>query len=58
LAGGGFEDVVVKAYSRKTKISVMDVPEAGKPLNFSGGVGNLNYKVEATKNNVKSERRL
>lgn len=54
FGGGGFEDVVVKAYSRKTKISVMDVPEAGKPLNFSGGVGNLNYKVEATKNNVKA----
>jgi hypothetical protein len=54
FGGGGFEDVVVKAYSRKTKISVMDVPEAGKPVNFSGGVGNLNYKVEATKNNVKA----
>ncbi len=54
FGGGGFEDVVVKAYSRKTKINVMDVPEAGKPLNFSGGVGNLNYKVEATKNTVKA----
>lgn len=54
FGGGGFEDVVVKAYSKKTKINVMDVPEAGKPLNFSGGVGNLNYKVEATKNNVKA----
>ncbi len=54
FGGGGFEDVVVKALSKKTKINVMDVPEAGKPLNFSGGVGNLNYKVEASKNNIKA----
>lgn len=54
FGGGGFEDVVVKALSKKVKITVMDVPEAGKPLNFSGGVGSLNYKVEATKNTVKA----
>lgn len=54
FGGGGFEDVVVKAYSKKTKINVMDVPEAGKPLNFSGGVGSLNYRVEASKNSVKA----
>jgi hypothetical protein len=54
FGGGGFEDVVVKAYSKKTKINVMDVPEEGKPANFSGGVGNLNYKVESTKNSVKA----
>ncbi len=54
FGGGGFEDVVVKAYSKRTKINVMDVPEEGKPANFSGGVGNLNYKVEATKNSVKA----
>lgn len=54
FGGGGFEDVVVKAVSRKLKIDVMDVPEAGKPVNFSGGVGSLNYKVEASKNNMKA----
>lgn len=54
FGGGGFEDVVVKALSKKIKINVIDVPEAGKPLNFSGGVGNLNYRVEASKNNVKA----
>jgi hypothetical protein len=54
FGGGGFEDVVVKAYSKKTKINVIDVPEAGKPINFSGGVGSLNYKVEASKNNLKA----
>lgn len=54
FGGGGFEDVVVKAYSKKTKINVMDVPEEGRPVNFSGGVGNLNYRVEASKNTVKA----
>ncbi len=54
FGGGGFEDVVVKALSKKIKINVMDVPEAGKPVNFSGGVGSLNYKVEASKNSVKA----
>ncbi len=54
FGGGGFEDVVVKALSKKIKINVIDVPEAGKPLNFSGGVGNLNYRVEASRNNVKA----
>jgi hypothetical protein len=54
FGGGGFEDVVVKALSKKVKLNVMDVPEEGKPLNFSGGVGSLNYRVEASKNNVKA----
>lgn len=54
FGGGGYEDVIAKAISRKVKIDVTDVPEAGKPLNFSGGVGSLNYKVEATKNKVKA----
>jgi hypothetical protein len=54
FGGGGFEDVVVKAFSKKTKINVVDVPEAGKPLNFSGGVGTLNYRVEASKNTIKA----
>ena len=54
FGGGGYEDVIAKALSRKVKIDVADVPEAGKPINFSGGVGSLNYKVEATKNKVKA----
>lgn len=58
FGGGGFEDVVVKAYSRKTKINVMDVPEEGKPANYSGGVGSLNCRVEASKNNIKANDAL
>ena len=54
FGGSAFEDVVVKAFSKKIKIDVMDVPEADKPLNFSGGVGSLNYKVEASKQNLKA----
>ncbi len=54
FGGSAFEDVVVKAFSKKIKIDVMDVPEADKPLNFSGGVGSLNYKVEANKQSLKA----
>jgi hypothetical protein len=54
FGGGGYEDVVVKAVSKKVKIEVNDVPEAGKPANFSGGVGSFNYKVEASKQIVKA----
>ncbi|HWY12792.1 MAG TPA: BatD family protein [Bacteroidia bacterium] len=54
FGGNAFEDVVVKAFSKKIKIDVMDVPEADKPANFSGGVGSLNYKVEASKQNLKA----
>ena len=54
FGGGGYEDVVVKAVSKPVSVNVMDVPELGKPANFSGAVGSLNYKVEASKQNLKA----
>lgn len=58
FGGGGYEDAVVKAVSKPVTVNVMDVPEAGKPANFSGGVGSLNYKVEASKQSVKANDAL
>jgi hypothetical protein len=58
FGGGGYEDAVVKAVSKPVTVTVMDVPETGKPANFSGGVGSLNYKVEASKQTLKANDAL
>jgi hypothetical protein len=58
FGGGGYEDAVVKAVSKPVTVNVIDVPEAGKPANFSGGVGSLSYKVEASKQSVKANDAL
>lgn len=39
-------------------INVKPLPEAGKPENFNGAVGNFDFKVAATKNNLKNGESL
>jgi hypothetical protein len=51
---GGFEDVAVKVKSKPVTVDVMPLPEKDKPLDFSGGVGSFNYKVETTKRELKA----
>jgi hypothetical protein len=54
FGSGGFEDVAVKAKSKPIVIDVTPLPEQNKPENFSGGVGNFSYKVEANKTTLKA----
>jgi hypothetical protein len=51
---GGFEDVAVKVKSKPVVVDVTPLPEKDKPADFSGGVGSFNYKVEATKRELKA----
>ncbi len=51
---GGYEDVPVNVKSKPMTIEVMELPEDGKPASFDGAVGNFNYKVQATRNELKA----
>lgn len=51
--------VVEKEYSTgKITIKAKDLPEAGKPTNFSGGVGTFDFKVTPTKTSLKAGEQL
>lgn len=54
FGSGGYEDVVVKVKSKPIVLNVLSLPEGNKPAGFLGGVGNFNYKVEASKQNLKA----
>lgn len=54
FGANGYEDVVVKTKSKAVKLDVLALPEAGKPADFSGGVGSLTYKVDVNKRNLKA----
>lgn len=48
--GGGYQDVKLTIASKPLKVEIMPLPEKGRPVDFSGAVGQL--KMEATiKNN-------
>ncbi|MDM1350761.1 protein BatD [Myroides marinus] len=48
-----------KDYSTgKITIRAKDLPEAGKPANFSGGVGTFDFKVTPTKTSLKAGEQL
>jgi len=51
---GGYEDVVMTAKSKPVKIEVIPLPEANKPADFSGAVGNFSFKAQVTKDKVKA----
>jgi hypothetical protein len=54
FGGGGYEDVPVKTKSRPMNIEVVDLPNEGKPASYNGAVGNFNFKVEASRTEVKA----
>lgn len=54
FGAGGYEDINVTAYSRPVTIDVLPLPEEGKPENFNGAVGNFQYKVQASRNQLKA----
>lgn len=51
--GGSYQNVENKVVSKPVKINVLPLP-AGKPADFSGGVGNLNMKASVDKQQVKA----
>ena len=58
-----FGQVVVKQGNKRVSagsktIAVKALPEAGKPANFSGAVGNFDFKVTPTKTNLKNGESL
>lgn len=54
FGAAGYEDIVVNAKSRPLNVEVLALPEAGKPENFDGAVGNFTYKVQASKTQMKA----
>lgn len=50
----GYEDIPVNAKSRPTSVEVVGLPEEGKPASFTGAVGNYNFKVEASRTELKA----
>jgi hypothetical protein len=55
---GGYEDIVVKAKTRPVKIEVLPLPEANKPEDFSGAVGNFSFKAVLNKSKVKTNEAM
>ncbi|MCW3085447.1 MAG: hypothetical protein JWP12_2813 [Bacteroidetes bacterium] len=52
--GGGYEDASYSVKSQPLTIDVQPLPEANKPADFSGAVGDYTYKVELSKDHVKA----
>ena len=54
MFGGGYEDASYSVKSQPVTIDVQSLPEANKPADFSGAVGDYTYKVELSKDHVKA----
>jgi hypothetical protein len=51
---GGYENAQYKIKSKPVTIDVQPLPEKNKPADFSGAVGDYAYRVELSKDNVKT----
>jgi|GEM_PF-17881 len=56
--GGGGQDVVVKLKGKPVTIDVQALPEAGKPDNFTGAVGNFSFNAKLNHDKVKANESL
>jgi hypothetical protein len=54
MMGTGYENASLKTKSKPITIDVLPLPEADKPDNFSGAIGDYTYKVELSKDKVKA----
>lgn len=54
FGAAGYEDIPVSAKSKPMTVEVLELPEDGRPANFSGAVGSYSYKVQATRNELKA----
>lgn len=55
IFGGGYRDARVTVKSRPVKVEILPVPEAGKPENYTGGVGNFSIEATISKEKVKTD---
>ena len=56
--GGGYEEVKVKLKSKPVAVDVMPLPEANKPTDFAGAVGNFSFKASLSKDKVKANEAI
>ncbi len=52
--GGGFEDATYSVKSKAVAIEILPLPEANKPADFSGAVGNYSFKAQISKDKIKA----
>lgn len=58
IFGGGYEEAKVKLRSKPLTIDVLPLPEANKPANFAGAVGNFSFKASLSKDKVKANEAI
>ncbi|MGQ0829664.1 MAG: BatD family protein [Bacteroidota bacterium] len=52
--GGGYEDAVLSVKSKTIAIEILPLPDANKPSDFSGAVGDYSFKAQLSKDKVKA----
>lgn len=52
--GGGYEDVNYTVKSKPVSIEITPLPDADKPADFSGAVGNYSIKIQLSKDKIKA----
>lgn len=54
MMNGGYEEGISKIKSKAVVIDVMPLPEANKPADFSGAVGDYSFKAQLSKDKIKA----
>jgi hypothetical protein len=54
FGAASYEDIPVTTRSKSIPVEVLPLPEEGKPEDFNGAVGNFQYKVQVTRNELKA----
>lgn len=54
FGAASYEDIPVTTRSKSIQVEVLPLPEEGKPEGFNGAVGNFQYKVQVTRNELKA----
>ncbi len=52
--GGGYEDATYSVKSKPVVIEISPLPEANKPVDFSGAVGSYSFKAQISKDKIKA----
>ena len=58
MTGGGYEDAAYTIKGQPITIDVQPLPDANKPADFSGAVGDYTYKIQLSKDKVKANDAL
>ena len=54
FGASSYEDIPINTKSKSIAIEILPLPEIGKPESFIGAVGDFNYKVDVTRNELKA----